>query len=100
MQKVETFFERLNKDEKLRLEVSETLKNLNKTEKENEKAIFEKVIAPLAQKHGFDFNYQDYVSFKKNLVKNGKKVSDVFLKKVNGGILFLSDGDNDLDHAG
>ena len=64
MKDVKNFFEKLSKDEKLRLKVSEALKSLGKAEKENEEVVFKKIIAPSAQKHGFNFTYQDYINYK------------------------------------
>lgn len=88
MKDVKTFFEKLSKDEKLRLEVSEALKSLGKAEKENEEVVFKKIIAPSAQKHGFNFTYQDYINYKETFEKNGQGLPESLLEKTSGGFDF------------
>ena len=90
MKDVKNFFEKLSKDEKLRLKVSEALKSLGKAEKENEEVVFKKIIAPSAQKHGFNFTYQDYINYKETFEKNGQGLPESLLEKTSGGGLDFS----------
>lgn len=85
--RIPEFFKEVSQNEKLRKEISEAEKVLEKNLcKEEVKDFFQQKFLPIAKKYGFDFTYEDLKEYKKSLdTRNGQEVQGSLLKVVSGG---------------
>ena len=87
--KFSEFFKEVSRNEKLRKELSEAEKGLEKNlRKEEVKTFFQRKFLPIAKKYGFDFTYEELREYKKSVEpKDEQELNDLFLENAKGSVL-------------
>ncbi len=87
--KFSEFFKEVSRNEKLRKELSEAEKGLEKNlRKEEVKTFFQRKFLPIAKKYGFDFTYEELREYKKSMEpKDEQELNDLFFENAKGSVL-------------
>ena len=86
---VELFVQEKRKNEALKKEWDKATKKEDKLKEDKKEEFFNKKLAPIAKKYGFDFSFNDFCEYKKHSAKpqsSGEELSDDELFNVAGGI--------------
>ena len=85
---VEMFVQEKRKNEALKKEWDKATKKEDKLKEDKKEEFFNKKLAPIAKKYGFDFSFNDFCEYKKHSAKpqnNDEELSDDELFNVAGG---------------
>ena len=87
---VEMFVQEKRKNEALKKEWDKATKKEDKLKEDKKEEFFNKKLAPIAKKYGFDFSFDDFCEYKKHSAKpqdSDEELSDDELFNVAGGML-------------